>query len=676
VGGKSLPTPAFARLSRRAAACALAALASAVAVPAAASAAGDTTWTVVGTGVRADTGDGGQARAAAINQPRAVAALPGGGFAWAEPYTNRVRMVTAEGVVRTIAGTGVAGSTGDGGRATDARLNFPHTAVPTADGGLLIAETRASRIRKISPAGIITTVAGTGEAGFSGDGGPATGAQINNPRSVVPLPDGGFLIPDSNNHRVRRVSASGTITTVAGTGVQGFAGDGGPATAAQLSIPFSVSPTADGGFLIADIDNARIRKVSAAGIITTVAGDGFAGFGGDGGPATAARLHHPHNVRALPDGGFLIADATNERVRRVDAGGVITTVIGDGVRSSTGDGGPASAARVAAPKDVALTASGDLLIADEQNDRIRFVGTVAIPANASPPGVSGTAAVGQQLTASSGTWRGTGPLLSYQWQRCTQACTDIPGAVATTYTVDAADNGATLRVAVTASNPAGSTTATSSPSALIGKPFSPSVLPPSTPGRPGTPTQPRGTTPPGTTPGKLLWRVEAGKTFQRAGEYVIRARTTRLADAIKAYGKPVCRAVKPRQAVATWPRRGIRVDSRADRALPRGRTGCSSPALVRVWELRLTDRRWVTSLGLHVGDRVAELRKRYPKARFVRASRASGPAQYYLVWRHERCTRACTARERRYGVDHPRLTAQVRNGRVVAFRLPVFATSQ
>ena len=148
------------------------------------------------------------------------------------------------------------------------------------------------------------------------------------------------------------------ITTVAGTGVQGFTGDGGPATAAQLSIPFGVAPTADGGFLIVDVGNGRIRKVSAGGTITTVAGNGVDGYSGDGGPATAAQLMHPHNVVALADGSFLIADASNQRVRRVAANGIITTLIGDGSVAYSGDGGPAAAAQLSVPKAVAVTSAG------------------------------------------------------------------------------------------------------------------------------------------------------------------------------------------------------------------------------------------------------------------------------------------------------------------------------
>jgi concanavalin A-like lectin/glucanase superfamily protein len=438
-------------------------------------AAGDTTWTLAGTGAAADSGDGGQAREAAINQPRSIFATPTGGFVWAEPWSNRVRIVDANGIVRTLAGTGTPGSGGDGGPAAAADLNFVHSAAPTPDGGFLVADTLNSQIRKISAGGTITTVAGIGSAGFSGDGGPATQAAINNPRGVLPLADGSYLIPDSNNHRVRKVSATGIITTIAGTGTQGFSGDGGPAMAAQLSIPFGVAPTADGGFLIVDVGNQRIRKVSAAGVITTVAGNGVAGYGGDGGPATAASLRDPHNVVVLSDSSFLIADASNQRVRKVGTDGVITTVMGDGVRGYTGDGGPAAAAQLSVPKGIAVSGGGDILIADEQNNRIRFIGSVVAPANTIQPTISGSPDQGQQLTANAGGWSGTGPQIAYQWQRCTPACADISGATASAYAVVAADLGTTLRVGVTGSNVTGNATAYSTQTSTVGGAASPPV---------------------------------------------------------------------------------------------------------------------------------------------------------------------------------------------------------
>ena len=254
---------------------------------------------------------------------------------------------------------------------------------------------------------------------------------------------------------------------MAGTGIQGFAGDGGPATAAQLSIPFGVAPTADGGYLLVDVGNQRIRKVSATGTISTVAGNGVRGYGGDGGPATAATLADPHNVVARSDGSFLIADASNERVRTVAANGIIDTLIGDGTRGDTGDGGPAATARLSVPKAVALTPAGDVLIAEDLNNRIRFVGTMVSPANVNLPTVIGNAAQGQQLTATAGGWSGTGPQISYQWQRCNPGCSSISGAGSSTYTIVAPDVGATLRVTVTASNTAGSSQASSAQTATV-----------------------------------------------------------------------------------------------------------------------------------------------------------------------------------------------------------------
>jgi len=165
--------------------------------------------------------------------------------------------------------------------------------------------------------GLIVTVAGTGSFGFSGDGGPATSARLNYPAGVAATADGGFLIADSNNNRVRKVTQSGTIKTVAGTGTAGSSGDGGPATSAQLNLPVGVAATADGGFLIADQSNHRVRKVTQSGTIKTVAGTGTAGSAGDGGPATSARLNGPYGVAATADGGFLIADSNNHRVRFV-----------------------------------------------------------------------------------------------------------------------------------------------------------------------------------------------------------------------------------------------------------------------------------------------------------------------------------------------------------------------
>lgn len=329
--------------------------------------------TVAGTGIDGHTGDGGPALAAAIAHPRGVGFLRDGSFVFAEPFANTVRRVALDGTITTIAGTGDTGYSGDGGPATAARLFLAHGVAQLPDGSLLVADAGNNRIRRIAD-GIITTVAGTGERGFSGDGGPAVAAKIDNPRGVAVLPGGGFLIPDTDNHRVRRVDADGTITTVAGTGTPGLSGDGGAAVDAQLRRPFGVAPTADGGFLVVDVGNQRIRRVSRDGVITTVAGTGVNGFSGDAGPATSAALDNPHNVAVLPDGGFLIADTFNNRVRRVSPTGVITTVAGTGAAAfSDGDGSAATAA-LDLPKALAILPDrSGFLVGDSANNRVRLV---------------------------------------------------------------------------------------------------------------------------------------------------------------------------------------------------------------------------------------------------------------------------------------------------------------
>jgi hypothetical protein len=268
--------------------------------------------TVAGSAV--PLGDGGPAAAARLTTPFGIA-IDSGSLYVADSGNNRVRrMDLATGTITTFAGTGVSGSAGDGGPATAAQLNNP-SAVAIASGNLYISEGAGNRIRRVDLAtGIITTLAGTGAAGSGGDGGPATAAQLNLPGGLA-VGSGNLYISDVNNHRVRRVDlATGTITTVAGTGGVGFMGDGGPATAAQLNLPLGVALDSS-NLYIADNVNNRIRTVDlATGIITTLAGTGAAGSGGDGGPATAALLNGP-TVLLLDSRNLYIADRLNNRIR-------------------------------------------------------------------------------------------------------------------------------------------------------------------------------------------------------------------------------------------------------------------------------------------------------------------------------------------------------------------------
>ena len=286
-----------------------------------------------------------------------------------------------------FAGTGDSGYAGDGGPAPAAELSSPHTVAPAPRGdGYLIADTDNNRIRKVAADGTITTVAGAGSGGFNGDGLPATMAEIDRPEGVASTPDGGFLIADSGNNRIRKVSPLlGTITTVAGTGAAGDGGLGLAATLTELNNPTAVAATPDGGFLIADYGNDKIRKVSALGLIDTVAGGNGAGFSGDGGQATDAQLSCPRDIALKADGGFLIADSGNHRIRQVDASGVITTVAGEGSDGYDGDDGAPEAAKLSGPMGVATLEGGGFLIADTGNDVIRRVknGTIKTKAGSS-----------------------------------------------------------------------------------------------------------------------------------------------------------------------------------------------------------------------------------------------------------------------------------------------------
>lgn len=339
----------------------------------AAHAADGTIFNIAGS-VQGAGGDGGPPGLALLNTPRDADAAPpqiGGGVLIADTANSRIRRVTADGsLILRVAGDGtdVPGLSGDGGPAEDAQINAPQGVTPLADGSYVIADTGNHRLRRVTPDGIIRTMAGT-TRGFGGDGGPATAAQLDSPRDVSQLADGSLLVADTGNHRIRRIAPDGTITTFAGTGTAGSAGDGGAATGAQLNFPRDVAPLADGGVAIADTGNDRIRRVAPDGTITTIAG-GTKGEGGDGGPAVNAQLDAPSGVTPLTNGALLIADTGNDRIRRITPLGTIFTVAGTQPGLS-GDGGPASASRLTDPGDVVRTSTGGMLIADTANSRVR-----------------------------------------------------------------------------------------------------------------------------------------------------------------------------------------------------------------------------------------------------------------------------------------------------------------
>ena len=333
------------------------------------------------------------------------------------------------GTIITVAGTGEAGFSGDGAAATEGQLHDPESVAVDAVGNLFIADVGNRRVRKVDAiTGIITTIAGTGQQGSSGDGGPATEAQLSIPRGVAVDLAGNLYIADPGNITVRKVDSDGIITTVASgarpigvlvdavgnlfiaggaivrmmdtqgiistvAGTErktGFRGDGGPASDAQLDLPHQVSVDGSGILFIADSANHRLRKVDPQGIITTIAGSGPTGLGGgsfsgDGGPATEAQLSFAKGVVVDAAGNLFIGDTFNHRVRKVDTEGIITTVAGSRPTGSifaggfSGDGGPATEAQLNTPAGVALDAAGNLFIADHGNNRVRKVFGVAAP---------------------------------------------------------------------------------------------------------------------------------------------------------------------------------------------------------------------------------------------------------------------------------------------------------
>ena len=336
--------------------------------------------TVAGTGTATFGGDGGAAVAAQVSSPYGVALDGAGNLYIADTGNHRIRKVNSAGVISTVAGNGTRGYGGDGGPATAAQLQLPAGVAADGAGNLYIADFHNHRIRKVNSAGVISTVAGTGAAGYGGDGGPATAAQLKYPYGLALDGAGNLYIADYENHRIRKMNSAGNISTVAGTGAAGYGGDDGRAVNAKLNYPRDLALDGAGNLYIADGKNHRIRKMNAAGDISTVAGNGAAGYGGDGGAAVDAQLNRPYGVAADGAGNLYIADQTNQRIRKVNAAGVITTVAGTGTRGSDGDGGPAAAAQVGRPRGLALDGSGNLYIAEWGNSRIRKVGPPAPPA--------------------------------------------------------------------------------------------------------------------------------------------------------------------------------------------------------------------------------------------------------------------------------------------------------
>jgi hypothetical protein len=329
-------------------------------------------WTAAGNGSTTYAGDGGQSVARGLSSPYGVAIDSQDRVYIADSALHAVRRINSDGTVTTIAGTGTAGSTGDGGPATAARLNTPVRLAFDSAGNLYIADSGNNKIRKVTPAGIISTVAGTGPAGSQGDGGQATSARLRTPYDIAFGPDGSMYIADRANHKIRKVAPNGIISTFAGTGSAGYNGDDITATSARLNSPYGVDVDFEGNVYIADYDNERVRKVDTNRVMTTYAGTGIATIDGDGGPAVDAGLHKPMYVNVVPSGDLYIGESNNNRIRLVHDG-TIDTLAGSGQFGYLGDGRSPVFSTWQRPSAMALDSVGNLWVADRLNRRIRVI---------------------------------------------------------------------------------------------------------------------------------------------------------------------------------------------------------------------------------------------------------------------------------------------------------------
>ncbi len=341
--------------------------------------------TVAGNGTAGYSGDNGPATYASLQTPSGVTIDSSGNIYIADYGNHCIRKVDTAGTITTLAGNGLYGYFGDNGPAISARLYYPSSIVVDTLGNIYIADTFNNRIRKIDTSGIITTVVGNGMQGYSGDNGPALSASLNRPANLGLDVSGNLYIADSGNNRIRKMNTAGIITTVAGNGIGGYSGDNGPAISASLYYPTGVILDALGNIYIADYKNARVRKIDAGGTITTKAGNGTYGYSGDNGPAILASFSRPTYLALDFSGNIYISDSYSHHIRKVDTGGTVTTVAGNGIAGYSGDNGPAISASLYWPSGVAVDSLGQIYIGDYGNNRIRKVTGLIVPSCTGQP---------------------------------------------------------------------------------------------------------------------------------------------------------------------------------------------------------------------------------------------------------------------------------------------------
>ncbi len=319
--------------------------------------------------------DGPSAQESRLYYPRGIAIDGAGNTYVADGRNHRVRKIDLSGAVTTIAGTGEQGYGGDGGPALAAMLNWPSDVHVGGAGHIYVSESSNHTVRRIDSQGIIETIAGTGSPGYSGDGGPAEQAQLASPRAILVTAAGELFIAETANDRIRKVDVAGVISTFAGTGTAFARRNGGSAALAQFGYPFGIAADANGNVYVADSN--QIRKIGSDGMISAVAGTGTYGFSGDGGPAIEAQLGSP-GALAVDIAGNLYVGGSDDRVRRIDGAGIITTIAGTGESGFAGDGGPATAAQLNDPRAIAVDSLGNVYIADYFNHRVRRVDALGV----------------------------------------------------------------------------------------------------------------------------------------------------------------------------------------------------------------------------------------------------------------------------------------------------------
>jgi sugar lactone lactonase YvrE len=348
-------------------------------------------YRAAGNGMTGFGGDGQAAGKATLNRPTGVTADLSGNIYFADSLNNRVRKVTSSssGIISTVAGNGSSGFGGDGGPASAAQLNQPSGVAVDSMGNLFIADTLNDRIRQVSASGRISTYAGDGNcdkgdddppghddnrgSGTIGDGGKATNALLCAPTGLAVDRSGNLYVADTGHNRIRKVTTAGTISTLAGTGSFGSSGDSGPATSAQLAGPTGLAVDAVMDVFVADTGNNKVRVVNTGGMISTFAGTGSSGFEGDGGPATRAKLASPTGLGVDPGGNVYVSDTRNNRIRVVKMAGTIATYAGTGVQGYFGDGGPATVAQMNAPTGTVIADGAHLYFSDTGNQRVRVI---------------------------------------------------------------------------------------------------------------------------------------------------------------------------------------------------------------------------------------------------------------------------------------------------------------